>query len=155
MSLCAAVRPVRRARITRPQLISTLLPLFSQDQPRAAQIPTILYLMEILIWMDVLTLLKPGPDIKLNEMYWMCEGIFPIPCDVLIIYPSLKFDPILGSEADNSKLGLICFACEHNFLVLVLRTLGCRLDQWEREPGVTWRGRTNHRPEPRNTLHSV
>ena len=50
------------------QLISTLLPLFSQDQPRAAQIPTILYLMEILIWMDVLTLLKPGP-VKLNEMY--------------------------------------------------------------------------------------
>lgn len=68
MSLCAAVRPVRRAPITRLQLISTLLPLFSQDQPRAAQIPTILYLMEILIWMDVLTLLKPGP-VKLNEMY--------------------------------------------------------------------------------------
>ena len=146
LSLCAAVLLLH---ITRLQLISTLLPLSSQNQPRAAQIPSILV---GIIDMDVITLLKPG---KLNEI--CIERVKKyFPSHVLIIHPSLKFDPILGSEADNSKLGLICFACEHNFLVLVLRTLGCRLDQWERVLGVTWLGRTNHRPEPRNTLlHSV
>ena len=149
LSLCAAVLLLH---ITRLQLISTLLPLSSQNQPRAAQILVILDGI-ILIWKFYLALLKPGPD-KLNEI--CIERVKKyFPSHVLIIHPSLKFDPILGSEADNSKLGLICFACEHNFLVLVLRTLGCRLDQWERVLGVTCRGRTNHRPEPRNTLHSV
>ena len=129
LSLCAAVLLLH---ITRLQLISTLLPLSSQNQPRAAQIHTILV---GIIDMDVITLLKPGLD-KLNEI--CIERVKEyFPSHVLIIHPSLKFDPILGSEADNSKLGLICFACEHNFLVLVLRTLGCRLDQWERVLGVT------------------
>ena len=129
LSLCAAVLLLH---ITRLQLISTLLPLSSQNQPRAAQIHTILV---GIIDMDVITLLKPGLC-KLNEI--CIERVKKyFPSHVLIIHPSLKFDPILGSEADNSKLGLICFACEHNFLVLVLRTLGCRLDQWERVLGVT------------------
>ena len=127
LSLCAAVLLLH---ITRLQLISTLLPLSSQDQPRAAQIPMILV---GIFDMDVITLSKPG---KLNKI--CIERVKKyFPSHVLIIHPSLKFDPILGSEADNSKLGLICFACEHNFLVLVLRTLGCPLDQWERVLGIT------------------